>query len=373
MTDLSKLTVSLTKEGAHKAFYLLRALPIKEVLDNVSETAPNGVAEVNIDRAQTANILSANSSGALPQFWQSAKALSEDALKHLVFLAIIYSHHKLISAFQEGADGLGKGALNLGAVLDGKNFSNIKNEIVALGLSTSSSVKSVEYDLSPILESGALGELASQLLTLKLKKAGWDGSSDVADEAIRLGLHLAISQKDENAFRGWLKGGKTTVSPDGASVHSFEFVEGHNAGKEGHTRKQAAPSTGTIEFRHNELQNLLYLHLAKTLGDTCVGTELSPGYGDTSIDVVTVVDKQTTFYEIKTASSMRLCVREALSQLLEYAYWPNAERCHQLIVVAEAKSTEDGRAYMTKLREKFGIPVFYSQIDGDTGELGPLT
>lgn len=370
MTDLGKLKVSLTKEGAHKAFELLSKLPIGEVLDNVLETAPNGISGVNIDRAQTANILGADRNGTLPQFWQSAKALPDDTLKHLVFLAIVFSHSKLIDAFQAGASKGGIGTLTRGKVLDGKNFSNIKNEINALGLSTSSSVNSVNYDLSPVLGSGALGELASQLLTIKLRRAGWDCHGNVADEAVRLKLHLALSQQDEDAFRHWLKGGTTDAPTAGVQTAPFKFVEGHRPSKEGKAFKKPTPSRGTIEFRHNELQSLLYLHLVEEHGESCVGTELSPGYGDTSIDVVTDVEQVTTFYEIKTASSMRLCVREALSQLMEYAYWPDADRSQKLVIVAEAEPTEDGKAYLSKLKNDFNLPVFYSQVDGETGALG---
>jgi hypothetical protein len=40
-----------------------------------------------------------------------------------------------------------------------------------------------------------------------------------------------------------------------------------------------------------------------------------------------------------------------------------------LIIVAEAEVTQDAVAYLNRLRSEFKIPVFYSRIDRETGQL----
>jgi len=53
------------------------------------------------------------------------------------------------------------------------------------------------------------------------------------------------------------------------------------------------------------------------------------------IDTVVSQDGGYWFYEIKTAMSARACIRDALAQLLEYAYWPGAREASRLIIVGE--------------------------------------
>ena len=68
------------------------------------------------------------------------------------------------------------------------------------------------------------------------------------------------------------------------------------------------------------MQDRIYQQLAKNFGKDNVGTELDAGYGALIDIVVKESDGNFTFYEIKTSYSVRLCIREALAQLLEYAY-----------------------------------------------------
>jgi hypothetical protein len=203
MTDLSRLKVSLTKHGAHKAFHLLRDLNTSQVLASVW----NKHDGIKIDLAQTRQNLSAFADGNLPGVWDRAKALSDDTLRQLVFLAIVFSHHKVIEAFQVGALSAGTGEITRCDVLDTKAFTNIKNDIVELGFSTQHNASAVAYNLSELWKNSALGELAGQLLALKLQSAGWNTGGDVVDECVRLGFHQALAQ-GEDVFRLWLGGGR---------------------------------------------------------------------------------------------------------------------------------------------------------------------
>jgi hypothetical protein len=120
------------------------------------------------------------------------------------------------------------------------------------------------------------------------------------------------------------------------------------------------------------LQSKLYACLAQKHGAENVGTEQPSGIGANSIDVVLRIGEEITFFELKTNPSLRTCIREALPQLLEYAYWPAEVRSTKLVIVAEAVPTQDAIEYLQKLRGDFGIPVHYARIDRSTGRLDNL-
>lgn len=94
-------------------------------------------------------------------------------------------------------------------------------------------------------------------------------------------------------------------------------------------------------------------------GEKCVGTEVPTGQG-TSIDVVVKTDTDCWFYEIKTAPSAKACIRQAIPQLLEYAYWDgDVKKVDRLIVVGPVPVTVDASTYLEYLRNTFSIPIFY--------------
>ena len=59
--------------------------------------------------------------------------------------------------------------------------------------------------------------------------------------------------------------------------------------------------------------------LASQYGKDNVGAENASGIG-TRIDVLVRRGNEYWFYEIKTAQSPRACLRQAVGQLLEYAF-----------------------------------------------------
>lgn len=121
-----------------------------------------------------------------------------------------------------------------------------------------------------------------------------------------------------------------------------------------------------VRLRHNELQHALHRYLAAEYGEAEVGTELNSG-GGTRIDLVVRRDPAYWFYEIKTASSARGCIREALAQLLEYSFWPGVQEAERLVVIGEPKFDADSQAYLARLREKFSLPIHYQQFDLKAG------
>ncbi|MFC1578528.1 hypothetical protein ACFL36_05915, partial [Thermodesulfobacteriota bacterium] len=171
MTDLYKLTVSLTKHGAHKVAELIKAYPSDQVLN---KTRSNHLG-IRIDEAQSRKNLSAYQGNTIPAIWDEAKQLGSEYVDDLVMIAIIFSHYELIGAMISGSTGRMKGTIKRSALSPVKSFTNFANNFGELGFATSHSPIWVNYDLSKIFNKFKLVPLIIQLLTLKLKKANWNG------------------------------------------------------------------------------------------------------------------------------------------------------------------------------------------------------
>lgn len=144
------------------------------------------------------------------------------------------------------------------------------------------------------------------------------------------------------------------------TVARFEFRPGCIAKLPSAVATQAQKQLD-INLRHNELQEALYRRLAAQYGADNVGAEVPSGVG-TSVDLAVRRKDGFWFYEIKTMHSPRACLREAVGQLLEYAFWPGAQEATRLIVVGETAMDRDGTEYLRRLRERFSLPLEYEQI-----------
>lgn len=116
-----------------------------------------------------------------------------------------------------------------------------------------------------------------------------------------------------------------------------------------------------MDLRHEAIQAALHDRLAKEHGVDEVGTEQHCPYG---MRVDAIVRHHTGYwlYEIKTSSSPRVCLREAVGQLLEYCLWPGGVPAEKLIVVGETPLDSDGKAYLAALNGKLSIPVEYLTV-----------
>jgi hypothetical protein len=111
-----------------------------------------------------------------------------------------------------------------------------------------------------------------------------------------------------------------TLTPAG---NGFHFQAGYTEGLARTTANIPARELD-VDLRHNRLRKALYLTLSQCYGADAVSSrELPNGIGG-RIDTVVSQSGGYWFYEIKTALSARACIRDALAQLLEYAYWPGA-------------------------------------------------
>ena len=113
---------------------------------------------------------------------------------------------------------------------------------------------------------------------------------------------------------------------------------------------------GTISFRRPLKQQL------NAERGVQVATELNDGRGG-RIDLAACRNGDLEFYEIKTGTSAKQCVRDALGQLLEYAYRAPAIRPRRLFVVGEPRMDPDTGEYLRLLRDELRIPICYRQVE----------
>ena len=88
------------------------------------------------------------------------------------------------------------------------------------------------------------------------------------------------------------------------------------------------------------------------------------------MDVVVRSSQGFTFYELKTANTSKQCIREAVAQLMEYAYYPCEIRAFRLIVVGPVDLSKESEEYLAILKSKFSLPIYYRKFDIETLLLG---
>ena len=371
MTDLSRLKVSLTKHNAHKVALLLKEHDSTEVFDHLGY--------VGADPAQARKNLSTVTGDALPPVWAKVQALGEDAIDALVLVAIIFSHHELITAVRTASKRKGfSGRIERNNQLEGKAYTNFVQIVDSLFYAAQRDNKGVTFDFKQMFELPGVGPLVRELLELKLTEARWDQGNTVAEEAARLEFHEVFGVTEDELV-AWLNSDAQPSAAGAALLPKDEefFGEGSEGApakqfdfKPGHIDRDVDPVTrkASAKFKanrlHNDIQNRLFAYLKGQHGAKNVGT----GSG-TSIDVVTQLTGQTTFYEIKTGASVRSSIRQAIPQLLEYAFWPAEHRAHELVIVSQLPLTADGDKYLKFLRAEFKLPLSYRQFDLATDTL----
>ena len=154
------------------------------------------------------------------------------------------------------------------------------------------------------------------------------------------------------------KGRRLRLSTDEGQ---FIFRPGRTSRPEATTARYARQELD-VNLRHNRLQNTLFDRLVKRHGAENVGEEQRTGIG-TRVDLVVRRPNGYWFYEIKTYVSPRACIREAIGQLLEYAFWPLAQEASQLIVVGETPADADVKEYCRRLNKRFSLPIQYQHIE----------
>ncbi len=148
----------------------------------------------------------------------------------------------------------------------------------------------------------------------------------------------------------------------------FEFRSGCSLKSE-QTSADIKGGSRKVRLFQNKLQQALFDMLSTQYGADNVGTENDTGRGS-RVDLVVRDNGRHYYYEIKTDLCVRSCIRQALSQLLEYSYWPGGFEADRMVVVSGNPLTPDARRYIKALRDRFGLPIFYQYLDIPNRALG---
>lgn len=118
-----------------------------------------------------------------------------------------------------------------------------------------------------------------------------------------------------------------------------------------------------MTLKHNDLSNEMVKFL-KRKGYTNVVTD--KGFVD-----IQAIDPQgkKIYFELKTADTVKLSIRQALGQLLEYNHYPNKNNADKLIIVTSLEITQQDVQYLIEMRSRYNIPVYYQQFDMDKKSL----
>lgn len=125
-----------------------------------------------------------------------------------------------------------------------------------------------------------------------------------------------------------------------------------------------------INYRQNLIQDRLVALLRAKHGPDAVGTEHATGTGGFADALVQHKDGSRELYEIKPAGSAREAVRQALGQLLEYAYRRNGLQPKAMHVVSDAPMDAVTGEYLRTLESRFGLKLMYLQIELEPDQEG---
>lgn len=124
--------------------------------------------------------------------------------------------------------------------------------------------------------------------------------------------------------------------------------------------RRSVPAT-IQDPKHDRLQNAIHTFLKKNFTDV--------SYEENWIDLSVKIKDIQVIFEVKAASSVKRCIREALGQLLEYAHYPNHNEQLYLVVAGDALAQTDERLYISFLRETYNLNLYYACYDWNDRKL----
>lgn len=147
----------------------------------------------------------------------------------------------------------------------------------------------------------------------------------------------------------------------GTTAKSFEFIPSKpNSDKTVSRLSNSDFGSKEVKQQHRKLALVLYNELVKEVGAANVACDVPTSIG-TYIDMVKRAGNHYVLYEIKTYNQLRKNIREAIGQLLEYAYWKRDKKIKELVIVSDRKLNKETMDYLNYLKQTFGLPVSYLQ------------
>ena len=127
---------------------------------------------------------------------------------------------------------------------------------------------------------------------------------------------------------------------------------------------RAGSKAGIVDPQHARLQKRLMQLLQGHFGKENVTRE--GGWGSAQVDLVVKDGQSRLLIEIKPYATAREALREAIGQILEYAYFSSSESSDgdsiegiELFIVAPALADKTTSKYVSLLQTRFQMPIHY--------------
>lgn len=121
-----------------------------------------------------------------------------------------------------------------------------------------------------------------------------------------------------------------------------------------------------IKLLHRQISRSLTKYLVSIYGSANVRAEHPVRSSQKRIDLLVRTEGQYYFYEIKTYSSAKTSIREALGQLLEYTFDTGIVQPVEMTIISHIPADDSIVKYMEYIREKYKIPLYYRCFDVKT-------
>ena len=215
--SLDNHTVSLTKNGYQKLWYLIRDYPRDQILAHLGEHFPSP----DQYRALAIKMLGGKYPlDELPKVWDTVRNFDEATIKALLAVSIVFSHKELIKLFSARTSRQGTGTIKRADLSNEKVYTNFAYAFDELGLAVdfAQMANSFEYSWKPVYDIPQIGLLIRPVLEAQLRRMGWDELSGASmfgteffAETRQLGFHKVLGL-DASTFEAWLQGGDINLA-----------------------------------------------------------------------------------------------------------------------------------------------------------------
>lgn len=144
------------------------------------------------------------------------------------------------------------------------------------------------------------------------------------------------------------------------TAEHIHFVSGLNTRSE-NTERVNTKETIIVKNLHDEIKEKLYYQLSQKYGADNVGTEVS--IGSKKIDLVVRNKGSYSLYEIKTYQEVRICIREAIGQIIDYAFFECKDKVDKMTIVGPNQISEEASEYLENIRLKHNLPIYYESVN----------
>lgn len=172
---------------------------------------------------------------------------------------------------------------------------------------------------------------------------------------------LAVNYEtiDHNNLLIWISKINKIINGVEVSNDKIQFKPGLEVPKEIQSRT-LLKDTILVSNLHKSLMTQLFLKLSQIYGKENVGTEIN--VGKKRIDLVVKDNNKYNIYEIKTDKDVRTCIRQAIGQIFDYAYFEGLNNIDKMVIIGPSPITSEADVYLTKMRKLHNINIYYETV-----------